>query len=55
MTWKAAQPITEAAASILRSGTSVLYLSTDTGLYRRTVDVAAVFRSYLTLLLKAAP
>jgi photosystem II stability/assembly factor-like uncharacterized protein len=44
-----------AAAPILRSGTSVLYLSTGTGLYRRTVDDPSGFRIYLPLLLKAVP
>jgi hypothetical protein len=43
------------AVPILRGGTSVLYLSTNTGLYRRTVDDPSGFRIYLPLLLKAAP
>jgi hypothetical protein len=58
---KAARSLTAASfprsapAPILRSGTSVLYLTTDTGLYRRTVDDPSGFRIYLPLLIKAAP
>jgi hypothetical protein len=44
-----------AVAPILRGGTSVLYLSTDTGLYRHTVDDPSAFKIYLPLLIKAAP